>query len=46
MLIVKEAQVKGEAAGKLPDWKIEHPETKREDEQKIITHSFSRRTKR
>jgi hypothetical protein len=46
MLIVKEAQVKSEAAGKLLDGKIQQPETKREDELKIITHSFSRRTKR
>jgi hypothetical protein len=40
MLIVNEGQVKREAAGKLPDWKIEQPETPREDEQKIMTHSF------
>jgi len=35
-----------ELSAKLPDWKIEPPGTKREDEQKIITPSFSRRTKK
>jgi hypothetical protein len=45
MLIVKEAQVKGRTLGSSPTGRLSN-QKQREDEQKIITHSFSRRTKR